>query len=49
MGLQKIEFEFPDDKEDGDILEVESSTAVDIDLGGERLPKTIKKKKKILI
>jgi hypothetical protein len=34
MGLQKVEFEFPDDKEDGDILEVESSTAVEIDLGG---------------
>ena len=44
MGLQKIEFEFPDDKEDGDILEVESSTAVEIDLGGEKTTEDYKEK-----
>ena len=44
MGLQKIEFEFPDAKEDGDILEVESSTAVEIDLGGEKTTEDYKEK-----
>ena len=35
MGFQKVEFEFPDEKEEKDI-EIEDSSAVEIDLSGKK-------------
>jgi hypothetical protein len=36
MGFQKVEFEFPDEKEENNDLEVEGTGAVEIDLSGKK-------------
>ena len=36
MGFQKVEFEFPDEKEENKDLEIEGTGAVEIDLSGKK-------------
>jgi len=36
MGFQKVEFEFPDEKEENNDLEIEDSEAVEIDVSGKK-------------
>ena len=36
MGFQKVEFEFPDEKEENNDLEIEDSGAVEIDVSGKK-------------
>jgi hypothetical protein len=40
MPFQKVEYEFPDESEDSNEIEVESSSAIEIDISGKTSSRT---------